>query len=144
MGAKLTHCLLNPLTIAFCSGGRKRNWLFTKSLPVNNAVSGCPYLDIMSSSYPSVCLKISWMISKTPQFRSLIHPNLKKRFRVFCVACGFFITKADIFPAIAARGAGQIALNITIPCLLFSKIVPAFSPDNVTALGVAASYFYIN
>jgi len=56
--------------------------------------------------------------------------------RVFCVACGFTITKADIFPAIAARGASQIVLNITIPCLMFSKIVPAFNVDNVPALGV--------
>ncbi|KAF8808185.1 hypothetical protein BYT27DRAFT_7190314 [Phlegmacium glaucopus] len=54
---------------------------------------------------------------------------------VFCVACGFGITKADIFPAVAARGAGQIVLNIAIPSLMFSKIVPAFNADNVAALG---------
>jgi len=43
--------------------------------------------------------------------------------RILCVACGFVITKTDNFPTIAARGAGQIMLNITLPCLLFSKIV---------------------
>jgi hypothetical protein len=65
---------------------------------------------------------------------------------------GFAITKADIFPSVAARGAGQIALvslllntlsddtedlhkNITIPSLMFSKIVPAFTPSNIGALG---------
>lgn len=63
-------------------------------------------------------------------------------FRVFCVACGFTITKADIFPTVAARGAGQIVLNITIPCLMFSKIVPAFNPDNARALGLLLPLFF--
>jgi len=30
--------------------------------------------------------------------------------RVLCAGCGFVITKLDIFPAVAARGAGQILL----------------------------------
>lgn len=51
------------------------------------------------------------------------------------VASGYIITKADIFPPVAARGAGQVALNITLPCLLFSKIITAFTPDNIKALG---------
>ncbi|KAF7796059.1 hypothetical protein EIP86_007230 [Pleurotus ostreatoroseus] len=35
----------------------------------------------------------------------------------------------------ASRGAGQIILKITLPCLMFSKIVPAFSTSNIAALG---------
>lgn len=58
---------------------------------------------------------------------------------VICTASGFVITKADIFPAVAARGAGQVILNIAFPCLMFSKIVPAFTSQNVHALGVLAS-----
>ncbi|KAJ7606659.1 auxin efflux carrier [Roridomyces roridus] len=54
---------------------------------------------------------------------------------VICVGCGFAITKADIFPAVAARGTGQILLNITLPSLMFSKIVPAFTSQNISALG---------
>ncbi|KAF8183930.1 auxin efflux carrier transmembrane protein [Pholiota molesta] len=54
---------------------------------------------------------------------------------IFCVSCGIGITKADIFPAVAAAGAGQILLNITLPSLMFSKIVPAFTAQNVGALG---------
>ncbi|KAF4613989.1 hypothetical protein D9613_007634 [Agrocybe pediades] len=54
---------------------------------------------------------------------------------MFCVSCGIGITKADIFPPVAAAGAGQVLLNITLPCLMFSKIVPAFTADNVGALG---------
>ncbi|KJA26345.1 hypothetical protein HYPSUDRAFT_36646 [Hypholoma sublateritium FD-334 SS-4] len=54
---------------------------------------------------------------------------------IFCIACGFGITKADIFPPVAASGAGQIVLSITLPCLMFSKIVPAFTTQNAGALG---------
>ncbi|KIM78632.1 hypothetical protein PILCRDRAFT_793364 [Piloderma croceum F 1598] len=63
---------------------------------------------------------------------------------VLCVGCGFAITKADIFPAVAARGAGQIMLNIALPCLMASKVIPAFDSSNIKALGplvlVALSY----
>ncbi|KZP31912.1 hypothetical protein FIBSPDRAFT_916594 [Athelia psychrophila] len=52
-----------------------------------------------------------------------------------CAGSGFAITKADIFPQVAAQGAGQIILNITLPCLMFSKIVPAFDASNIKALG---------
>jgi len=58
-----------------------------------------------------------------------------KRTRVFCVTCGIVITKADVFPATATAGAGQVLLNITIPCFMFSKIVPAFTTQNIGALG---------
>lgn len=54
---------------------------------------------------------------------------------MFCVSCGIVITKADVFPAAAAGGAGQVLLNIALPCLMFSKIVPAFTTQNVGALG---------
>ncbi|KNZ72039.1 Protein ECM3 [Termitomyces sp. J132] len=54
---------------------------------------------------------------------------------MLCVTGGFILTKTDNFPPIAARGAGQIALNIALPCLMFSKIVPAFTADNIHALG---------
>ncbi|EJD04584.1 auxin efflux carrier [Fomitiporia mediterranea MF3/22] len=54
---------------------------------------------------------------------------------VICASCGFIITKADIFPLVAARGTGQILLHITLPALFFSKIVPAFTSQNVGALG---------
>ncbi|KAJ3826869.1 auxin efflux carrier [Lentinula raphanica] len=54
---------------------------------------------------------------------------------VLCVSCGFLATKADLFPVVAARSLGQIILNVTLPCLMFSKMVPAFTPENVGALG---------
>ncbi|KAE9404999.1 hypothetical protein BT96DRAFT_955440 [Gymnopus androsaceus JB14] len=43
---------------------------------------------------------------------------------VLCVSCGFVVTKADLFPVVAARSLGQIILNITLPSLMFSKNGP--------------------
>ncbi|KAH6904625.1 membrane protein [Coprinopsis sp. MPI-PUGE-AT-0042] len=54
---------------------------------------------------------------------------------VITVGAGFIITKADIFPLTAARGCSQVLLYITIPCLMFSKIVPSFNQDNISAFG---------
>ncbi|KAG8928852.1 Protein M3 [Tulasnella sp. 418] len=50
-------------------------------------------------------------------------------------AFGFILTKCDLFSAAAARGAGQVILNITIPGLMFSKIVTAITTDKIAALG---------
>ncbi|KAJ6551977.1 auxin efflux carrier [Mycena capillaripes] len=66
----------------------------------------------------------------------LIWISCRPLFRlIICAGCGFIITKADIFPPVAARGTGQILLNITLPSLMFSKIVPAFTSQNISALG---------
>ncbi|PVF96268.1 auxin efflux carrier [Serendipita vermifera] len=54
---------------------------------------------------------------------------------VLCTGSGFILAKLDLFSAMAARGAGQVMLNITMPCLLFSKMVPAFTPQNIGAIG---------
>ncbi|KAF8603190.1 auxin efflux carrier [Ceratobasidium sp. AG-I] len=54
---------------------------------------------------------------------------------VITTAFGYFLTKADLFGAVAARGAGQVLLNIFLPSLLFSKIVPGFTVQNIVALG---------
>ncbi|KAJ7816252.1 auxin efflux carrier transmembrane protein [Mycena leptocephala] len=65
----------------------------------------------------------------------LIWISCRPLFRlIICTGCGFFLTKADLFPAVAAQGTSQILLNITYPCLLFSKIVPSFSVQNIAAL----------
>ncbi|KAI5980939.1 auxin efflux carrier [Pisolithus albus] len=60
------------------------------------------------------------------------------------VGCGFLLAKLGIISPVVARGAGQIVLGIAFPMLMFSKIVPAFSSQNISALGplvlVALSY----
>ncbi|KAJ6483564.1 auxin efflux carrier [Mycena vitilis] len=72
----------------------------------------------------------------------LIWISCRPLFRlIICAGCGFAITKADILPPVAARGTGQILLNVTLPSLMFSKIVPAFTSQNISALdGVALLY----
>ncbi|KAG8697454.1 Protein M3 [Ceratobasidium sp. 394] len=54
---------------------------------------------------------------------------------IITTSFGYFLTKADLFGAVAARGAGQVLLNIFLPSLLFSKIVPGFTTQNIVALG---------
>ncbi|KAI0043335.1 auxin efflux carrier [Auriscalpium vulgare] len=67
---------------------------------------------------------------------ALIWTSVRPLIRTFLtIGAGFALTKADLFPLEAARGAGQIVLHIFMPCLLFSRIVPAFTPDNVGTLG---------
>ncbi|KAI0314544.1 auxin efflux carrier [Amylostereum chailletii] len=67
---------------------------------------------------------------------ALIWIAIRPLIRTFgIVGAGFALTKADLFPVEASQGAGQIVLNIVMPCLLFSRIVPAFNSENVTALG---------
>ncbi|KAJ7279545.1 auxin efflux carrier [Mycena rebaudengoi] len=60
------------------------------------------------------------------------------------VAGGFVVTKLDLFPQAAAGGMGQIILNITQPCLMFSRIISAFTAQNISGLGpimlIAAMY----
>ncbi|KAF7304137.1 Auxin efflux carrier transmembrane protein [Mycena indigotica] len=66
---------------------------------------------------------------------------------VICTGFGFVVTKADLFPAVAAQGASQVLLNVTYPSLMFSKIVPAFSVSNIHSIApillVAVIYIFI-
>ncbi|EPQ50561.1 hypothetical protein GLOTRDRAFT_66910 [Gloeophyllum trabeum ATCC 11539] len=48
---------------------------------------------------------------------------------------GFVLAKKDLFPPAASRGASQVTMNISLPCLIFANIVPAFTPANVAAIG---------
>ncbi|KAJ7160627.1 auxin efflux carrier transmembrane protein [Mycena crocata] len=65
----------------------------------------------------------------------LIWTSCRPLFRlIICTGCGFLLTKADLFPAVAAQGTSQILLNITYPSLMFSKIVPSFSVENISTL----------
>ncbi|KZS91705.1 auxin efflux carrier [Sistotremastrum niveocremeum HHB9708] len=72
----------------------------------------------------------------SPSVGALIWISVRPLIRlVATTASGYLITRADLFPTVAARGTGQVLLNITLPCLMFSKIVPAFTPENIAALG---------
>ncbi|KAG1730937.1 membrane transport protein-domain-containing protein [Suillus paluster] len=64
-----------------------------------------------------------------------------------CVACGYAITRVGCFSASAARGAGQVVLNITLPSLIFSRAASVLNVENDAALGpllvIAAIYMAI-
>ncbi|KAG2343471.1 hypothetical protein BDR05DRAFT_1059664 [Suillus weaverae] len=54
---------------------------------------------------------------------------------LICVACGYSITRAGFFPAIATRGAVQVVLNLTLPSLMFSRASSALNAENDAAFG---------
>jgi len=43
-----------------------------------------------------------------------------------------------MFPQAAAKGASLVTLNLALPALIFSSIVPAFTPANIYAIGPLA------
>ncbi|KAH8983633.1 auxin efflux carrier [Lactarius akahatsu] len=66
---------------------------------------------------------------------ALIWTSIRPLVRTFLsVGAGFALTRADLFSTEAARGVAQIVLNISMPCLLFSRIVPSFNPQNIGSL----------
>ncbi|KAH9990764.1 auxin efflux carrier [Russula vinacea] len=66
---------------------------------------------------------------------ALIWTSIRPLLRTFLtVGAGFALCKAKLFPTEAARGGAQIVLNIALPCLLFSRIVPAFTSQNIGSL----------
>lgn len=50
-----------------------------------------------------------------------------------------------MFPQAAAKGASFITMNLALPALIFSSIVPAFTPSNAFAIGPLAllAFMYI-
>lgn len=100
-------------TLRLSSLGSVRLWAaLTCAGPFGRLRSPCSHVYLF---FP-LCLMLSagtliW-ISLRPLLRLMI-----------CVGFGFIVTKADIFPLVAARAAAQIMLNVAMPCLMFSKIV---------------------
>ncbi|SCZ89290.1 BZ3500_MvSof-1268-A1-R1_Chr1-1g01084 [Microbotryum saponariae] len=50
-------------------------------------------------------------------------------------AAGYFLSRSGLFPVAGSRAASQIILNVTLPALMFAKIVPSFTSENVKAIG---------
>ena len=53
----------------------------------------------------------------------------------FTVGFGYLVSRQGLFPPAASRGASQITLNVSLPCLIFASMVPAFNNDNISAIG---------
>lgn len=58
--------------------------------------------------------------------------------RYLTILFGYVFARKGMFPQAAAKGASFITMNLALPALIFSSIVPAFTPANVHAIGPLA------
>lgn len=71
-----------------------------------------------------------------PPIGTIIYDGVKPLIRVFITtALGFLLIKRNIVPRDGINVFSHLIVNVTLPCLLFSKIVPSFTSDNIGALG---------
>ena len=45
------------------------------------------------------------------------------------------LARMGMFPKAASKGASEVTMNVSLPALIFANIVPAFTPQNISALG---------
>ncbi|BGP34061.1 Protein M3 [Rhodotorula toruloides] len=75
-------------------------------------------------------------MSSIPSTNVLIWLSVKPLIKLVIPAgLGFWLTRAGLFPVPASRGASVLILNVFLPNLLFSKIVPSITPENAKAIG---------
>ncbi|KAI0076962.1 auxin efflux carrier [Panus rudis PR-1116 ss-1] len=71
-----------------------------------------------------------------PSAGFLIYAGVMPLIKTFlAIFIGYVLAKQGLFPPAAARGASQISMNVSLPLLIFANIVPAFTPQNVSAIG---------
>lgn len=71
-----------------------------------------------------------------PPIGTIVYDGVKPLIRVFITtALGFLLIKRNIVPRDGTNVFSHLIVNVTLPCLLFSKIVPSFTSDNIGALG---------
>ena len=58
--------------------------------------------------------------------------------RYLTILFGYTFARKGVFPQAAAKGTSFITMNLALPALIFSSIVPAFTPENVSAIGPLA------
>ena len=51
------------------------------------------------------------------------------------ILAGYVLARAGLFPKAASRCASEVTMKVSLPALIFANIVPAFTPQNVSALG---------
>jgi len=61
------------------------------------------------------------------------------------ILAGFVLTKNGLWTPAGAKGSAVVNVNIALPCLVFSSIVPAFNSTNIAYLGpiFLMAFFYI-
>ncbi|KAH9947206.1 auxin efflux carrier [Amylocystis lapponica] len=71
-----------------------------------------------------------------PSAAFLIYSGIMPLIKTFIsIIVGYILARKGLFPPEASRGASQVTMNISLPALIFSNIVPAFTPSNISALG---------
>lgn len=51
------------------------------------------------------------------------------------LSAGFVLVKKGLLPPMASRGASHISMDVGLPCLVFSSIVPSFNSSNIARIG---------
>jgi predicted permease len=77
-------------------------------------------------------------------FFSLLILILLSKLSYVATFFGYILAKRGLFPPAASRGASQVSMNLSLPCLIFANVVPAFTPSNISAIGplMLLSYIY--
>ncbi|GAA5852541.1 hypothetical protein JCM3766R1_003524 [Sporobolomyces carnicolor] len=71
-----------------------------------------------------------------PAIGTIVYDGVKPLIRVFITtALGFLLIKRNVIPREGTNAFSHLIVNVTLPCLLFSKIVPSFTSENIGALG---------
>ncbi|KAI0711029.1 auxin efflux carrier [Cerioporus squamosus] len=71
-----------------------------------------------------------------PSAGFLIYSGVMPLIKTFLtIIAGYVVARMGLFPKAAARGASQVTMNMALPALIFSSVIPAFTPDNIKALG---------
>lgn len=58
--------------------------------------------------------------------------------RYLIILLGYVFARKGLFPREAAKGASLVTINLALPALVFSSIVPAFTPANIPVIGPLA------
>ncbi|GAA5832121.1 hypothetical protein JCM5353_008078 [Sporobolomyces roseus] len=75
-------------------------------------------------------------MSSNPDVGTIIYDGVKPLIRVFITTgIGFFLIKLKVVPRDGINAFSHLIVNVTLPTLLFSKVVPSFTSDNISALG---------
>ena len=86
---------------------------------------------IYSGTIPLVTMWISALLSLYVIFETLtLGPH-----RYLTIFTGYFFARKDMFSQAAAKSTSLVTINLALPALLFSSIVPAFTAANISAIG---------